>query len=223
MTVGDGLTSVIGYVKDQAGNEGVCALDVRVGMPVLEIDTYYGYQIYPNVYGNISLNGISVSGDNHTVQNTSSKIVISNLSKYKDVEQVRITFSSPVAQASRFTINYGGNNYSAVVGAGQTEAIFVTSKTQADSIEINFGDNASKTFGITRIEFLTHVNNIWTYLDETIYVVPVNEVVKTVKTSFDNGSTWINGFSKRFAANSSNKIIARNVVDIDSEPKDFAI
>ena len=48
ITLKEGMTSVIGYVKDAAGNEGLCSIDVRVGTEKPQFDFRYGYQIYPN-------------------------------------------------------------------------------------------------------------------------------------------------------------------------------
>ena len=85
LEVGGGVTTVFGYVKDMAGNEGICSADIRVGTEIPKFNLYYGNIIYPDNSEYYTLSGITeVTGGLKTTSNT-PKITIKNTAKYKNV------------------------------------------------------------------------------------------------------------------------------------------
>ena len=92
-----GLTTVIGYVKDVAGNEGICTLDVRVGAPQPQFDIEYGYQIYPNkeVY---TLQNMSLSGTKLTSTSNDPGILFSGLSKHGNIIKVVVHLNTAISR-----------------------------------------------------------------------------------------------------------------------------
>ena len=123
ITVKSGITTIMGYVKDTAGNEGICGTEVRVGTNIPVFNLYYGYQIGlddPNIkYPDITRNNNSL-----TTQTNSGKIEINNVSKYKDVEKVRITLSSEIETTTMATLAYGEKTARGVMSQGSKKIEF---------------------------------------------------------------------------------------------------
>ncbi len=221
-----GITTVIGYTKDNAGNEGICAKDVRVGTEIPKFNFYYGYQIFPFVATDSDTatpNGVTISGNNCTTTNTTPTITINNTSKYKDIERLVITFGSNVGETTMATVTSGSVTASAPLAAGTNKAEFVIPKGTYNSLTIKLGTLSGKTYNISKIEVYTTNGTIFTNKDVSVRVEPQDAGMKTTEVSFDDGKTWQTNFTNTYPATTVNKIRTRNKILMESVPVEFRI
>ena len=226
LEVGKGITTVIGYVKDNAGNEGYCAQDVKVGVGYPEFDFKYGYQIYPkqaNDNVKYTLSGITESGTNLTTTNTNPTITISDLGKYKDVEQVKITLSEGAPASTNGQISQGSMTETALIPLGTKEIIFLVPKRTYTSLAIRLGTISGVTYKISKIEVFTEDGTIATNKDVRVEIMPKDHAIRTVKYSFDNGANWQTTPYKDYSSNSTNILKTMNNLNMESKPKTFNI
>ena len=227
LEVGKGITTVIGYTKDIAGNEGICGKEIKVGTEIPKFNLYYGFIIFPNKEP-ITANGLTVNGNSITTTTTSPKLTIASTGEYKLIEKVKITLNSAIETETTATLKATGLTKTAPMAQGSKEIVFVLTGNQIksyDSLEIQFGTINGKTYNINKIEILTKDGNTWTNKDVTMYVEPIDDGMRTTQVSFENGepSTWINIFSKGFTSKTTNSVKTKNGIGMISEPKPFSI
>ena len=218
--VGDGITTVFGYVKDIAGNEGLCTKEIRVGQTAPEFDLYYGYKIL--TAGNYTLSNITKSGSDYTTTSTAPKITINNLSKYIDVEKVIITLSNEITTETNAVIKSGSMTREASMQQGSKNVIFFVPKNTYDSMEITLGNLSGITYTINKIEAVTKNGNAWSNKNIELYIEPKDSGVRTSEVSYDNGETWESTFHKTFSTNESGIVITKNIIGMKSEPTSYA-
>ena len=227
--VNHGTTTVIGYVKDYAGNEGVCSLDVRVGAPKPTFNVEYGYQIYPDKEKYV-LNNITENGTILTTQSSDSSIELTGLSNYKNVNRVVVYFNNIISTTTTGQIFYTNTAFSdtassrALLAAGKNSVEFIIPKGTYNSIKINLGTVSGASYNIKKIELrVGDSSSLYTNKNVSINIVPTNEVVKTTEFSFDNGNTWQNTNYKDFSNNYSGIVKSRNKLPLTSEPVNVKI
>ncbi len=218
-----GTTTVIGYVKDYAGNEGICSLDVRVGIPRPTFELEYGYQIYPNKESYTT--NMTENGTIFTSKNTDPTISFTGLEEYIDVNRLVVYFNTAIPTTTTGQVFYSNstyseaNSYRTLLVAGQTKAEFLIPKGTYKNIRLDLGDLSGKSYNIKRIElWVGNTSELFTNKNVTINVIPTNEIVKATEFSFDNGVTWQSSNSKEFSANYTGSVLSRNKLPLTSDP-----
>ena len=227
ITVGSGITTIIGYVKDIAGNEGVCAEDVKVGTEVPKFNAYYGYIIYPNKEPFL-LDGLESTSSGLKVTGLAASIKISNTQKYKNVEKVKITLNSAIPTTTMATLKAESVTKTAIMQQGSKEIEFVLKGSEIktyENFEIKLGELQGKTYNINKIELLTKDGSTWTDKDITMYVYPDDAGLKTSEVSFEGGAegTWTTTFQKTYTGPTTNKIVTRNRIGMVSAESNFNV
>lgn len=225
VSVSSGITTIIGYVKDNAGNEGYCTKTVRVGAVRPEFDFRYGYQIYPNGETK-TLSGITESGSRLTTTNTTPTITIKNLNKYTNVDRVVITLNSPIPTSTTGTVSYTGSangSATAPMVSGSKKIVFTIPKGNYSQMDIQLGTLSGKTYDVSKIELLTTNGGVFTNKDVTIKIDPIDTGVRTVGYSFDGGSTFKASDTFAFSSNTSGTLVTKNSGNMYSFEKEYAI
>ena len=220
MELGKGITTVIGYVKDKAGNEGICATEFRVGTERPKFNLYYGYTIYPNNKDNYSLVNIEENGTNLKTTSSNPKITINNTSKYEDVEKLKITLVSTIQSKTEALLTYGNNKQkTATMQPGSNTVEFLIEKGTYDSYEIRLGTIDNITYKVSKFEVLTKDGSAWTNKDLTMYVEAVDAGMRTTEVSFEDGAngTWGTTFNKKFETKTHNWVITKNAINMKSD------
>ena len=216
-----GITTVFGFVKDNAGNENLCSKTIKIGKSPPKISIYYGHKIFPG--GQYSLSNINMDGNSFTTTSTSPKITINNLSRFEDVERVKIIFSESIPASTTGTIKSGEMTKTTIMQQGSKEAVFLVPKGTYESFQITLGDLNAKTYKISRIEVITQKSTIWSNDDVELYVESVAGDMQPTVVSYDNGASWTDEFHKKYTSSTTNSIVAKNVYDLESQPKAFTI
>jgi len=224
-----GYTTVMGYVKDIAGNEGICSIDVRVGVPKPEFVVGYGYQIYPNKES-YSLENMTESGTTLTSTSTEPMIDFTGLNNYKNVNRVMIHFNSGVPTTTSGKIFYSSGTYSEensktfVMPQGSTKLDVEIPKGTYSNIKINLGKLNSKAYDIKKIELIVgDTSTLYTNKNVTVNLFPINEYVKTTGYSFDNGETYQSTNAKEYDSNFTNFARTKNLATLVSQPVKISV
>ena len=222
MTFNKGITTVVGYVKDIAGNDNICAQEIRVGTEIPKFNLYYGYQIYPDKEPYL-LNDITENGTILTTKSENPRITINNLSKYKGVEKIRITLNNDIPVNTTATIRMGNVVKTAPMVKNAREILFIVPNGNYGSLEITLGEYSDKVYTINKIELYAKDGSTWTNKDITLYVEPVDAGMPTTQVSFLNGQngSWTNIYNKVYSSVTSNKIITKNGINMQSVPVDY--
>ena len=225
----NGYTTVMGYVKDIAGNEGICSVDVRVGVPKPEFVIEYGYQIYPNKES-YTLENMTASGTTLTSTSTDPMISFTGLGNYKNVNRAVIHLNSGVPTTTIGQIFYSSGTHSEansktfIMPQGATKLEVEIPTGTYSNIRIDLGELNAKAYNIKRIELMVgDRSTLYTNKDVTINLVPINEKVPTTKFSFDGGTTWQTTNSKTFTQNYSGQARTENDLPLTSLPKNIGI
>ena len=110
-----------------------------------------------------------------------------------------------------------------IMQQGSKEAVFIIPKGTYESFQITLGDLNSKTYKISRIEVITQKSTIWSNDDVELYVESVAGDMQPTVVSYDNGASWTDEFHKKYTSSTTNSIVAKNVYDLESQPKTFTI
>ena len=223
---GRGITTVIGYVKDTAGNEGICSVDVRIGAANPNFDFDYGYQIYPkqsNDNVSYTLSGITVNGNSHETTTTTPTIKINDLSKYQNIDRVAIKFSEAIPTNTIAMIRSDSMSSTATMVAGSDEVVFKITKGTYDSLTIQLGDLANKTYKISKIEVYTKSGAIATNKDVEIDIKVKDAGVRTTAFSFDDGISWQVDKNHYFTENASQSMRTKSEIGLISDPQPYDI
>ena len=225
--VNDGITTVMGYVKDKAGNEGVCSLDVRVGEAKPEYFIEYGYQIYPDKE-TYTVSGMTQTGNTFTATSNDPQIAFTGLSEYRNVNKVVVYFETPVANNSFGQVFYSNGTHSEAnsvrnvpIASGSSKVEFVIPKGTYNNIRIDLGSTSGLSYNIRRIELRVGDRSIlWTNKDVSVVLLPEAGRYNITEYSFDNGATWQTKEYKEFSSNNSNIVTkAKNYSGLVSDSK----
>ena len=191
-----GLVTVFGYVKDNAGNEGTCKTNLRVGLKEPDFDIYYGYHIFPQKE-DYDTNDISVSNGSITVNGSNPTLTFDDMSKYTNAKRVALVTTSSIYNATNYQLSVdNGTNYI----TGQ--------KKENKRIEFELpGGTYSKyifkipnNITISRLEVQQKNNRIIACKNVSVNLHPdlEREKIKTTGFSFDNGATFQSNYYKMF-------------------------
>ena len=221
-----GLVTVLGYVKDNAGNEAVCSKTVRVGVEKPDFDIYYGYQILPTKE-HYSITGATISNDekNITMNGANAKLTFSNMNKYDNVKRAVIVLSNYVSNGTTYSLKYGTKTVSGQVNEGTNRIVFEMDKGTYETYEFTLGDRAG-TLNINRIELEKEKGttyNTYTSKNITVNLVPnlATEKVKTTEFSFDNGAHYQAAYYKEYSSSSNGNAKTKNIIGMISDTKVF--
>ena len=187
-TVSPGITTVYGYVKDKAGNVGICSVEVRYDSdkPVIK-SVDYGYKVYPKE--DIS----SASGSTITLNSITGEYgtIIGAYVYAKNGVGGQITFKNGSTELSKITMGSGVKKQRYKFNtSGNYNNITIT---LASSSQLN---------DIERIELLTdHTNGIYTNQNITMYINGSDSLSGKAEYSFDDGSIWSEDNSKVYSQN----------------------
>ena len=228
MTLKEGMTSVIGYVKDAAGNEGLCSIDVRVGTGKPQFDFRYGYQIYPNKE-KYTVSNMTESGTTFKSTSTDPQISFTGLGKYIDVDKVTIYFKDPILQTTQGQVFYSNETHTEAqsskvqILSGSKKAEFNIPKGTYQNIRIDLGNLNNQTYNIKRIELNTAKGDIYTNKDVTVNITPIDRGARTLQYSYDGGVTFTTESSKTLTANTQNQLVTKNDGGLKSNPISYSI
>ena len=205
-TVSPGITTVYGYVKDKAGNVGICSVEVRYDSdkPVIK-SVDYGYKVYPKE--DIS----SASGSTITLNSITGEYgtIIGAYVYAKNGVGGQITFKNGSTELSKITMGSGVKKQRYKFNtSGNYNNITIT---LASSSQLN---------DIERIELLTdHTNGIYTNQNITMYINGSDSLSGKAEYSFDDGSIWSEDNSKVYSQNQASLKLkmrdrAKNVSDV---------
>ena len=226
MTLKEGMTSVIGYVKDTAGNEGLCSIDVRVGTEKPQFDFRYGYQIYPNKE-KYTVSNMTESGTTFKSTSTDPQISFTGLEKYTNVDKVIIYFNDAIASTTTGKIFYSnGTNEqssSAIILKGSKQVEFNLQNGSYQNMRIVLGTLNNASYNIKKIELNTKDGGTFTNKDVAINITPIDRGARTIGYSYDNASTFISNSTKLFSKTNENKIVTKNEGQLTSDAKLYSI
>ena len=228
-----GTTTVFGYVKDKAGNEGMCYTTVTTGLEKPVFDVRYGYQIYPEKE-RFSTSNVSITDTNKLKTSASGDptITFNHMAKYTNVTAVIIDLITEVSDPTSWKLSVGGTSYTADAESTtrlrfniETEPA-LNSVSSSDTYVLKLGSEPNKEYQIDRIEIEQRTGNILSRYQVAVNLRTRKQVVRTTKWSWDNGSNWKTKYYDKFTITSSSKSgIARikNDIPLTSEPKEYSI
>ena len=196
-TVSPGITTVYGYVKDNAGNVGMCKAEVKYDNVVPTSEITYGYRVYPK----------------SDIATTSGQYINLNsfIKEYGNVLGANIYLKSNSGGMS-VTIYKGSTEIAKrTISAGVKSMKFTFSGTY-DSLKIDMG-SASNIDLVDRIELITdHTSGFYTNKDIYVYATSHDSFSGKGYYSFD-GEAWQESNRKTYTA---------NVFAADARTKDYA-
>lgn len=206
-----GIITVFGYVKDKAGNEGYCNVEVKVddSKPVGEVNM--GYEIYPK--------------EDSTKSGT--EIKISNTGRYGEIKGVIIYFNKEVtgSYASSVRDETGKNiKVSGGVVNGRERAIIEVEEGEYEELEIYIG-SSSVISSIEKVEVIKEEEetSVWTNKDVSVYVDAYDTITGVEGYSYDNGGSYSKEEIKSYSSNTSGVIRIRDKVGNVSEGISYKI
>ena len=196
-TVSAGITTVYGYVKDNAGNIGMCSVPVQYDPVVPTGEITYGYQVYPK-------------SDIATVDGRNIKLN-SFISEYGNVLGANIYLKSNTSGMS-VTIYKGSTEIAKRTISAGVKFMKFSFTGNYNGLTIDMG-NASNIALIERIELITdQTNGYYTNKDVIVYATSKDSFSGKGYYSFD-GSAWQTSNSYTYGS---------NVVSSNAKIKDFA-
>ena len=221
----NGVITVIGYVKDNAGNEGTCSINLRVGIQRPDFDIYYGYQIFP-LKERYTTSGLNVTANTSIVtKSTDPKLTFTSQSKYKNVTRVVIVGNSAFYNPQDFRLKLDSGSEIAPSVAKSTRVEFNVTKGSYGTYEFKFGSTNDKTYDINRIEIQHTDTSVRTSKPITVNLHPdlSREKVKTSEFSFNNGTNFQSEYFKLFSSTSSGVAQTKNDVPMYSDKKNYSL
>jgi len=221
----NGVVTVIGYVKDNAGNEGTCSINLRTGIQRPAFDIYYGYQIFP-LKDYHTDTGLNVTSNNVvTTTSTNPTMTFDNMSKYKNALKAVIVFDGAVGNPTDFKLTVdNGTVITARPMDSNKRLEFEIPKGTYNKYVFKFGKNTA-TYTVKRMEIQQTDNGIPTSKPITVDLYPdmSREKVKTNGYSFDNGSSFQTDYFKQFNSTTTNKAQTKNDIPMYSDKKQFNV
>ena len=203
-----GITTVVGYVKNRKGDEGICSANISLVEGNPEFTVRYGYYIYPGKE-NSTTSGITVSGTSHLTTNGNPTITLTGLSKYRDVERVVIYLNNTITRSTVASVTMGGTTKTAPVAVGTERIEFVVDKGTYSSLVIRLGDLSGETYDISKIELQSLDGSIYTERDVVVHVEDNSSGLRIVRYSFDDGE-WVTSNKLTVTTNKNGTIKGRN-------------
>ncbi len=204
-----GISTVYGYVKDNAGNVGTCQVEIKYDNAKPTQTVRVGYQVYPN-------EGV--------VSSTSSNAVTlkSLTSEYGRINGAKIYFSSNPSGMSSSIKNGGNTLVSRTVSAGVTEMEYTFNAGTYNNLVIDVGSgNVGK---IARIELLTdHTTGFYTNKDVTVYVTSHDSFSGKSEYSFNKGGSWTTDTKKTYSVNTDVNVMTKDLSGNTSDNKNVNI
>jgi prepilin-type N-terminal cleavage/methylation domain-containing protein len=227
-----GTTTVIGYVKDNAGNEGVCYKTVTTGLERPIFDVRYGYQVYPQK-DRFELSGVDQI-DANKLKTTSENptITFTNMEYYKNVTSMTISFMQNITNATDFELTAGGKSVTGYALGSRRVVFYLEKEPLLESIlssptyTIKLGKDKDVTYQIDRIEIEQKEGNISSKYKVAVDLITRKQVVKTTAYSFDGGTSWQANYYNLIDATTSNvnnKGKIKNDIPLESELKGYSI
>ena len=175
-----GISTILGYTKDIAGNEGLCGREIKIGTSLPEFNLYYGYQIFPTD-DEYTASGMQIEGSVITTTNTNPTINYTNMTKYKNTKKIVISLNSPVETSTIATVTLDNHEIYGTMPQGSNEIVFIVpnSRNTFENLSIKLGELSGKTYSINRIELLTSTGDTWTNKDIKLYIEPKDEGLRT--------------------------------------------
>lgn len=200
VAVGNGVTTIYGHAKDNAGNEGRSApLEFKYDdAPPIIRGVSYGYQIFP--------------GREDLTTNTASEINVNSwIGEYGEIQSLIFRFGSN-GSGTEIRLYEGStliNTMSVGSGALVVEMPIPSPKTFS-SMRITLSNNMVNN--LTRLEAIPKAQvGFWSNKDVNIYVDAYDTLSTIRDYSFDNGATYQSSYYKTYATNTSNiRIVARD-------------
>ena len=196
----NGVVTVFGYVKDNAGNEGTCSKNLRAGVQRPDFDIYYGYQIFP-LKENYSVSNITVTNDKVLkTTSTNPTMTFTGMSKYANATRVVITTDNVVTNPTTYTLTVGSITVRPRPMNSNTRLEFDFTKGSYNTYIFKMGVENNITNTINRIEIQQTKNDLPTNKNVNVNLHPVlsREKVKTNGFSFDDGSHFQTDYFKSF-------------------------
>ena len=224
-----GTTTVFGYVKDNAGNEGMCYKTVTTGLEKPVFVPRYGYQIYPEKE-RFSTSNVSITASNKLkTTSTNPTITFNHMDKYKNVTAVIVDLSTEISDPASWKLTTGGSTYTA--DAESTTRLRFNIETEpnlknissSSTYTIKLGNVNNKEYTINRIEIEQIEGNIKAKHEVAVNLITRKQVVRTTQWSWDNGAHWDNKYYARFdVRNNAKSGIAKIKNDIPLESNGVA-
>ena len=206
-----GIITVFGYVKDKAGNEGYCSVEVKVDDSVPEGEVNMGYEIYPK--------------EDSTKSGT--EITISNTGEYGEIKGVIIYFNKEVTGSYASSVrDEKGNNIKSSGGVvnGRDKAILKVKEGKYEELEIYIG-SSNVISSIEKVEVLKEETetSVWTNKDVSVYVDARDTITGVDGYSYDNGGSYSKEEIKTYSSNTSGVVKIRDKVGNVSEGISYRI
>ena len=227
-----GTTTIFGYVKDNAGNEGMCYTTVTTGLEKPIFDVRYGYQIYPEKE-RFETNNVSIT-DTNKLKTTSNNptITFNHMDKYKNVTAMIVDLSTEISDPMSWKLTVGSNTYTA--DAESTTRLRFNIETEpslnnvssSNKYTLTLGNIYNKEYTINRIEIEQVTGNVLSRYNVAVNLRTRRQVVRTTKWSWDNGSHWDTKYYSTFDIRNSAKsgtAIIQNDVPLVSNTKSYSI
>ena len=225
LTDRNGLITVFGYVKDNAGNEGRCTVTLRTGVPKPEIyDIFYGYHIFPQKES-YSTNNINVSNGAITVNGSNPTLTFSGMDKYTNAKRVTLITASTVNNPTDYQLSVdNGSHYITAQKIEDKRLDFELPRGTYDKYIFKIPNNIT----ISRLEIQQSRNNIIACKNVSVNIHPNHETekVKINEYSFDGGNTFQNKYYKLFDVKDravSGVAQVRNLIGMVSDKMNYSI
>lgn len=217
-TLDNGITTVIGYVKDYAGNEGTCSLEVKVDLTPPTQDIALGYQIYPNKESYTVAN-MTESGTTFTSTTTDPIIAFSGLGNYKRVSKMVVHLNTGISSAISAQLFYSNdgtfseaNSVRVNVAAGSKIIELPLPITTYNYLRLDLGDLSGKAYNISRIDLIVNdTTSLYTNKNVTVYADAKDTISGVAKYSYDDGLNWTTNDFASFATNTTVKVKSMDV------------
>ncbi len=208
--VSPGISTVYGYVKDNAGNVGVCSVELKYDNIKPTQDVTLGYQVYPKS-DMASVNGGTINIGNF-------------LSEYGKILGINIYLNSNSSGMSTVIKSGSTTLSSRTISAGVLSMQYMFTASTYSSLSINMGSSANVS-KVKRIEVIVdHTTGFYTNQDVTVYVSSHDSLSGKAEYSFDGGSSWGTTTSRTYSSNNSNiKVITKDRSGNKSDTKNINI
>ena len=222
-----GTTTIFGYVKDKAGNEGICSKTIRTGIARPQFDVFYGYQLLP-LKERYTVSGMSVSENGKvTTSSTNPTITFTGMNKYPNVKRaVIVTDDTGLENAANYKLTYGSTTISSMI-VNNNRIEFDFPKGTYNTYKFALGTVNGKTINIKRIELEVATANLSTNKKITANLIQKpTDVIKSTQFSFNNGSTFQDNYFKEFdtsGAATSGNARTKNDIGMTSDSKPYNI
>ena len=228
-----GTTTVFGYVKDNAGNEGMCYTTVTTGLEKPVFDVRYGFQIYPEKE-RFSLTNVSITASNKLKTSDSGEHIVkfTHMGKYNNVTAMIIDSSTEISDPMSWKLTVGSNTYTAEAESTtrlrfniETEPA-LNSVSSSNEYTLKLGNEHNKEYIINRIEIEQRTGSLKAKYPVAANLITRKQVVRTTKWSWDNGSSWKTRYYYTFDVRSSAKsgtAIIKNDIPLVSNGVSYSI